>query len=351
MKKINFILAIFTLLTLFGGMGIVSANTAAKVASGASNSVITIERKVTGATSPVTCNFTYSVAETSKPSGATVSGAPTGTKTVSMSSQALSSGTATQSTTISFVNATFSKPGDYVYTITETNTCDTTTYPKDTAHSYTVKVSVRNHTATDFTTAMDATILLYSGTGTNTSKITTGKAAFTQAAAYRTITVKKTVEGTMADTTTAFPVTVTIKGGNAGDVYSISGGTSPTGCTVASGATSCSVTVSLKHNETATITGIKNGQTYSIAETANTTTNNYQTFINGSTTNSKTTSSDLTVAATNTNTIVNKWNQDTLTGVVTRFLPYVVLVAIVLALIVFIIVRAVKSKGYDKIEE
>lgn len=347
MKKVKFLLAMVAAVALFGGMGAVKANTAATIASGATNSSITIERKVTGATGPVTNTFTYTITETSKPTGATTTGVPTGTKTIAMTAQALSSGTATKTVDLSFVNATFSKPGDYVYTITETASSDSTTYPRDTANSYTVKVSVRNHTASDFTTAMDATILLYSGTGSSITKITTGKAAFTSAASYKSITVTKTVEGTMADTDASFPITVTIKGGIAGDVYSITGGTSATGCTVASSATSCSVTVSLKHNQMATITGIRNGQTYSIAETANTTTNNYQTFINGSTTNSKSTSSDLTVGASNSNTIVNKWNQDPLTGFATRILPYILIVLIAVGAITYVAIKNSKNKKTD----
>ena len=108
MKKIKIILAIFTMIALVGSAGSVKANTAATIASGATNSSITIERKVTGATSPVTCTFKYTVATVTEPG--TVGGTTTfkGEKSIAMSAQALSSGTATKTTSISLVGATFS---------------------------------------------------------------------------------------------------------------------------------------------------------------------------------------------------------------------------------------------------
>lgn len=350
MKKIKLMLTMILSLALFGGMGSVKANTQATIANGATNSTITIQRSVTGASSPVTNTFTYTVtADSGNP--ATATGVPTGTHTIVMSAQALSGTTATKTTSISFAGAKFPKPGDYVYTITETNTSDANTYPRDTSNSYTVKVSVRNHTATDFSTAMDATILLFNGTGTSaTKKSDNSTVTFTKAAAYKTITLAKTVEGTMAETDAEFPFTITIKGGLAGDKYTISGGVSPTGCTVASSATSCNLTVSLKHGQTATISGVRLGQTYTFSETGNTTTNKYQTFINGSTTNSKSLASDLTVAATNANTVKNVYNQAVLTGIVTRYLPYVLVVAIAIAGIVFVVIRNSKKAKEEDIE-
>lgn len=350
MKKLYYLFIMLLFVVMFYGVEGVKANTSATIASGATNSVVTISRSVTGATSPVTSTFTYTITKVSGP-GTVGSFPPSASPQIVMSSQALSGTTATKTTTVSLVGATFSKPGDYIFTVVEASSSNSTTYPKDTSNSYTIKVQVRNHAENDFASPMDATIQLFSGTGSSATKLADNASlAFTSAASYKTITLTKTIEGTMADTDDSFPFTITIKGGSVGDVYSISGGTSATGCTVPSGSTSCDLAVSLKHGQTATITGVRDGQTYTFSETANSTTNKYQTFINGSTTNDKSLASDRTVGSSNSNTVVNKWNQAVVTGLMIRFLPYVLVISAAIAGIAFIAIRNSRRAREESIE-
>ena len=344
MKKLKLFLAILSVFALFGGVGVVKANTAVTIASGDTNSSITLSRAVTSAKQKVTNTFTYTItADSSNPAGVTglpAAGATT-TKTIAMSAQALSGTTATKTTTLSLVGVIFTKPGDYIYTVTETGTTDSTTYPLDTTNKYTFKVSVRNTSASNF--QLTATILLYTGTGSSATKKTDNTTfAFTKAATYRTISITKNVQGIMADTDDYFAIKVTING-NSGETYTVTGQSksgAPTSIT-----SGTATTLYLKHGETAQIAGVINGKTYSFEELADATSNKYEaTYINGSTTNSKL-SGTKTVGATNTNTIVNEDSSPgVLTGLAIKFLPFVLIVAAALAAIIVLLVKNSKNK-------
>ena len=244
---------------------------------------------------------------------------------------------------ISLTGATFANNGDYIYTVEETGSTDNTTYPKDTTNKYTIKIFVRNASATDFSSKV-VTVQLYSGVGASATKLADNASfTFTSAAVTRTITINNTVQGNMADTDKYFDMAVTISG-NPGDSFAITGqtGSGDSSCTVASGATSCTANISLKHNETATISGVKTGTTYSFSEVVP---DGYQGSINGATATTGTINSgNKTVGVTNTNTIVNSSDSQVPTGMILKVLPYVIIVALAVAAIVFVVVKNNKKK-------
>lgn len=346
MKKIKLVLIVVTVTICFFGIGSVKA-ASGSITSSTTNHAVTLSRTVTGVTNKVNVTFTYTISpDSSNPSGA--SGAPT-SKTISFSNVTPTSGSATQTTTLDFAGMTFSKNGDYVYTVKETASNNATVYPVDSTNTYTVKFAVRNASATNFNTVV--TILLYTGTGASATKKSDNTTfTFTKPAATKTITIKKTVEGNMADSNEYFAINLTVNGGS-GDSYSITGQSksgAATSITMNTASTPTGTqTIYLKHNETATISGVPVGATYSFVETGAT---SYNTYINGSSTNDKSSGSK-TVGDTNTNTIKNTFNSDTLTGLANKVLPYVVMITLALAAIAFVVVFTVKHKKYETITD
>ena len=348
MKKIKVILTMILSIALFGGMANVYA-VSGSITTSTTNYQATLSRTITNCKQKVTNTFTYTVTPAATYSG--VSGMPT-SETVAFSGVSQSGGSCTATGTLSLSGASFSANGDYTYTITETASSDSTSFPVDSTNKYTVKISVRNKSATDFS-AKVVTINWYQGVGNDASKKDNTTLTFTSAAVYRSITLKNTLEGTMADSDLYFPITVTING-TAGDSYTISGQSksgAPTACTIASGATSCTATLQLKHNETATISGVRNNATYSFSESTAAPYSNYSTYYNGSTTNSKTSGNLTASAATNSNTVKNTYSASALTGIVTRYLPYVLVTVIAIVGIVFIALRNSRKDKEESIEE
>ena len=341
MKNIKLMLTMILSLALFGGMGSVNAATGS-ITTSTDNHAATISRTITGTSNKVTNTFTYTVtADSSNPTG--TSNIPN-SATVAFSNVTPQSGTATATGTLDFAGATFTKNGDYTYTITETSSTTPGLYPVDSTNTYTLKLSVRNATATDFTNPKVVTMYWYEGEATAASKLDPAQLDFTSAANVKTITIGKTVEGTMADPDEYFAVSITVNG-NDGESYSITG-THKSGdpTSIPSGT---ATTVNLKHGDTITISGVPDGKTYSFTETGGA---SYQTYINGSTTNSKSSGSK-TVGTSNSNTIKNVWNQPVITGVMTRILPYILIAAIGAAITVFVIARRMNNEKSEIIEE
>lgn len=340
MKKLKLFLMALIVGLSFGNVDIANAATGS-ISSTTTNHAITLSREVTGVTNKVTNTFTYTVTAGSNPSGAT--DIPT-TKTIVFNGATPSSNKVTQSATLDFAGATFTTNGDYTYTIKETGSSDSTTYPVDSSNTYTVKISVRNASETDFTSDKKVTMILFKGEGGSATKLNNTTFNFTKEAVFRTITIAKTVEGTMADPDTYFAVAVTIAGSD-GNTYSVSGQTKSGASTTITQGTAG--TIYLKHGETVTISGVKNGSTYSFNETA---VSGYATYINGSTTNS-TSSGSKTVGATNSNTIKNVYNASAITGLFTRFTPYIIMSAAAIIGVTLIAVRQVRYRRLEALED
>ena len=355
MKKLRLFLALFTIAICFGMIGTVKA-VSGSVTSSTTNHAVTISRTITGAANNVTNNFDYAITPAEDYSG--VTGVPYD-PSVYFSNAAPTSGSVTRTATLDFTGMTFEKNGDYIYTITELYSMNGITYPVDSTNKYTVKFFVRNASATDFSSKV-VTIQLYTGQGSTATKRSGSTATtlpFTSAAVLRTITINKTVEGNMADADKYFDIDLTINGDatTAGDSYVITGQTASnptTSCTMPSeeptGDISCTATVKIKHNETITISGLKTGQTYSFSETVP---SGYQASINGGTAVQApgTAESGIkAVAATgNANTIVNSSSSNVPTGLIKKYLPYVILLIVVVAAIIGIVVVSVKNKKQD----
>ena len=340
MKNIKIMLTMILSLALFGEMGSVNAATGS-ITTSTANHAATISRTVTGTTNKVNNTFTYTVtADSNNPTG--TSNIPT-TATVAFSNVTPQSGTATATGTLDFAGATFTKNGDYTYTITETGSTTPGLYPIDSTNTYTAKVSLRNASATNFN-SKTITMFFYKGAASDASKLDPSKLDFTSAAIVKTISISKTVEGTMADPDEYFAVSITVNG-NTGESYSITGthkSGDPTSIT-----SGTATTVNLKHGDSITINGVPEGKTYSFIETGGA---NYQTFINGSTTNSKESGSK-TVGSSNSNTIKNVWNQAAITGIVTKSLPYILLAVVAAAVTVFAMARRMTNRRLELAEE
>jgi len=362
MRKFKLFLAMIMAVAAFGFMGPVYAS---HTQVGLTHSDdLTIRREVTNVSNPVTNTFGYTITQgdpvdassntpATNPAGG-VTGFPT-TASVVFNGTTPSSGTATETATVDLSGVTFTKVGNYTWTIAENSSTDATNYPLDSTNTYTVKVSVRYDANQD----MVATVVVAKG-ATKLSDVegNDSQILFTSAPAFTNITIKKTVSGNMGDQSEYFKVNVTING-NSGDTYSLSGldttGVTYNGAGVTNPTTipaGTATAVYLKHDQTVTIGAGSNGtsaneiplgKTYTFVEGAEGNAANYVTNINTSTTDSKD-SGTLTTAATNTNTIRNSYNSDTLTGVLLTVMPYIIIVAIAVAGIAYLVVKNRKNK-------
>ena len=356
MKKLKLFMAAMIAAITFAGMSGVSAAAQAIDGSAATGAhSFTITREVHNVTNPVTNTFTYTIAAESGPAGG-VTGAPT-TATVAFSAVSPSDGVATQTGTIDFANAHFTKNGDYVWTVTETASTDGTNYPVDASHTYKIKASVRNSQTTNLSPNQTKSLVFFRLDSNGAKLGDNDKMLFTSESQFEHITVSKEVTGAMGDVDQYFDVVVSVDG-TPGDSYTISGQTAsgaPSVCTVASGATSCSATIKIKHSETVTIGSnggvdqIPVGTHYTVSEAVPT---DYIGTVNGGTATpagSTATSGQKTVNTTsNANTIVNNYEGETVTGVFLRVLPYIVIVAMAIAGVIYLIVRNKKQKEAEE---
>lgn len=363
MKKFKLFLAMIMAVAAFGFMGPVYASHT-QVALTSDNN-LTIRRQVTNVTNPVTNTFGYTITQgayqaassntpATNPAGG-VTGFPT-TASVTFDAVAPQSGTASKTGTVDLSNVSFTKVGNYTWTIAENSSTDADNYPKDSTNTYTVKVSVRY----DNDQNMVATVVVADKNGQKVTPVSgdNSNILFTSAPEFTKITIAKTVSGNMGDQQEYFKVNVTING-TSGDTYNLSGldasGVTYNGASVTNPTTipaGTATAVYLKHGQTVTIGAgsdgtsaneIPLGLTYTFVEGAEGNAANYVTNINGSTSDSKD-AGNLTTAATNTNTIANSYASDTLTGVLLTIMPYIIIVAIAVAGIAYLVVKNRKNK-------
>lgn len=348
MKKLKLFMAAMVAAITFVGMGGVSAAAQSVAGSTATPHEFTITREINNVTNKVTNTFGYTItADASNP--ATVENAPTTASVAFSNVTPDGSNKATAEGTVDFSSAVFTKNGDYVWTITETSTGDDANYPVDSTHTYKIKASVRNATegGSPLSTDEGKKVTFFRLKSDGTKMNNTDPMLYTSEAQFKHIEIKKEVTGAMADVDQYFTVAVTVAG-NPGDEYTISGQTAsgaPTTCTVATGATSCTANIQLKHNETAII-GAANGvdqiplgAAYSYSES----TPREYTATNGS---AESTISD--TQSSNNHKIVNNYEGATVTGVFLRILPYIVIVAIAVAGVIYLVVRNKKQKEVEE---
>lgn len=306
------------------------------------NNPVTLKRTVGGVSNPVTNTFTYTITEGSKPDGATVSGAPTSATIVFNGTEAVSSNSVQDTTTLDFSAVEFSKAGDYTWTVAETGSTDTTNYPIDTSHNnYTIQASVRY--PVDGSNVPDNTQYIVTMTIKDKDGNKPTEASWVSGAARTYIEVAATTTGNLGDKSECFAYTINIPTGNgvvAGDNFKINSNSTCAETSAASVAAGTPATVYLKHGESLTV-GVDNGTNqlpvgakYTITKTN--AGDDYTEKFDGSnaSTVTKTTvavpASGDTAAqeAFNTNNhtdIENNWQANPLTGIVTNFWFYLIL--------------------------
>ena len=352
MKKLSFAAGVaaiaLSFATIFPAAG-VFANT---IASGdLTGNPITIKRSVSGISNAVTNTFTYTVTQSSVPSGATVTGAPT-SATIAFNNVLPTGGTAEQTTTLDFSTANYSKVGDYEFTIAETASSNVANYPVDTAdNDYTAIVQVRYYvdptTNVPDNTRYTASIILNNNSGAKVNEAT-----WVSGATYTFIEATAKTTGYMADLNDCFAYTIDILTGNgvtSGDEFTID--TAST-CTGSDGSVRAGTpaTVYLRHGDVVTVgrtratNQIPVGARYTWTKAADSTTG-YTHKIDGI---EQTSVTKTAVAVTNTNCnddsdgtscwdegnhtdFENTKGTDPLTGVVTNFWFYLILLLIGIA--------------------
>jgi len=356
MKKFKLFMTALIAMVTVAGMSSISAAAGTIQGDTATPHEFTIEKTINNAANVVTGKtFTYTVtAAATNPSGG-VTGAPE-TATVTFTNVAPQGGTAVATTTLDFGNAVFSKNGDYKFTVEETASNDPTNYPVDGSHKYTIIASVRNANSTNLSQNEGKQVHFFAYNGVTTQDSTTKIAEdassheielpFDVNPAYKHIEISKTVSGAMADVDKDWTFSVTV--GAAGDgTYAVTGSTNNVTSITAGTATD----ITVKHGGTIVI-GVSNNTdqipvatTYSFSETTD---SDYTTTINSTAGSSKTNQSVSATQSENEWAVVNTFEGSTVTGVFLKILPYIVIVAIAVAGVIYLIVRNKKQKEAEE---
>ena len=295
---------------------------------------ITLRRTISGVSNPVTNTFTYTITESSTPSGGSTTNAPTAAS-IAFNNATPNNHEVSASTTVSFASTNYSKVGDYVYTLTESASSDDINYPVDAANNdYKITVQVRYFT--DGINVPDnnrytARIIIENNANTKVGEATWGSSAartYIQASAITT--------GNMAELDKCFAYAIDILPTGAvaqGDTFTI---ISNTGCTGGDATVSAGTpaVVYLKHGESATI-GIADRANYQLPVGANytwtktDTSDGYTTkmdeFERRTITKIAVVTNAPTFEANNTTKIENNKQSDPLTGIVTNYWFYLML--------------------------
>lgn len=214
--------------------------------------VLTVTRKVSGVTNPVTNIYNYTLTADSGNPAATTGVLPTPNK-ASFNAVAPVSGVASETMDLSFTSTNFPTVGDYYFTLAEVSSSNEATYPRTNA-TYKVIVSVRyatdaNNVPTGDLVATVASQIQNSSDTKQAPEIETGT--------NRThIEADQTVKGNSADVNKCFTYSINIPAqgslASAGDTYTVSSSTTCAGkpAVVTVGGTN---KISLKHGDTVTI--------------------------------------------------------------------------------------------------
>lgn len=306
---------------------------------------VTLKRTVSGVSNPVTNTFTYTITETSKPTGATSPSVPSSATIVFDGSETITNKSVEETTTIDLSALNYDKAGDYTWTIAETDSTDRTNYPIDSdSNNYTLQISVRyTMNGNTPTTAYTAYVTLKSKANNKVEP----NATWGSTAARTYISATASTTGNMADVNECFAYTVNIPVGNgvvAGDRFTISSNSACAQTSATSVAAGTPATVYLKNGETVKVGDndgsyeLPVGASYTIAKTN--ATDDYIEKFDGTEASSKTKTTvavnDSTFNANNTTAIENNKEKDPLTGIVTNYWFYLVLLIIgAFGLIVF----------------
>lgn len=353
MKKFKTIMMAIVAAFTVAGMSSVSAEGQVISGSAADTHTFTIEKTINNAKTKVNGKtFTYTITPDEGNRAGAVANAPT-SATVTFTNVTPVSNKAVAEATIDFSSTTFAKNGEYKFLVTETAVSDTANYVLDTTNKYTIMAVVRNATPDGDNGKLGANqaktiqFFLYDGDSvTNeTAKSQKNKLEFSVTPQYKHIEITKEVTGNMADVDQDF--TFTVKVGSTGDgTYTVSG--SNNGVTELTAGQD--TTLTMNHGGKIIIGNgsyeeIPVSTTYSFSEAAVT---GYTTTIDN---DEKSASGNLTVSATataNNHAVVNDYEGATVTGAFLRVLPYVVIVAIAVAGVVYLVIRNKKQKEVEE---
>ena len=303
-------------------------------------SKVVIERTVENVSNPITNTFTYTFCSVGTGAGCTIDNT-----IVFNGSEAVSDNKVVKTKDLTFDGFTYTKPGDYTYTLTETATSNDA-YPKDDVNNYTIVVSVRNEVdANNIPTGnFTASLVLKDKDGEKVT--TTGsnppKAEFVNGindSNFGHLVVSKTVKGTSADVNEYFPITVTFGDSNTYSITGVDQSVVYNGSTIANPTetTNGTATIYLKNGQSATIGRSGSGSsafdtipvntTYSVSENKGTYTATYKVN-NGSEVTGDSFSNASVASGSNLVAFTNTKNSSPVTGVIVNVVPYILLVVV-----------------------
>lgn len=356
MKKLTILFtAIIIAMAMLVGQTKISVAASATIESTDPVHSLEITRSIKDVATPVTNTFTYTITpDDSNPEGG-ASNVPTSVTMEFNSVTPDSNNYATETATIDFSGATFTKIGDYKFLVEETGSTDTTTYPVSTDKYY-IYVQVRNEVDENDIPTGNIVATLVSQANLTTDLDTKTDIVFPAESNFTNLTLSKTVTGNMANLDEYFKFKLEING-TSGDEYVILGQDD----TVTYGDTQITTDstynvgednyVYLKNGQTITIgttegglNQIKVGTTYKIIEQDAT---DYETYIDESDVNNKESAEKTASAAEeeNATTYENHKEQESITGVFISIAPFVI--AILIAVIGIMAIKKSSSKDEE----
>ena len=359
LKKVSFLLIFVLSFVFLYGIGISSVKADESV-----DTTTKIKRTIESAPPKVTNTFSYKITPDSN-NPAAVTGLAS-TFDIAFNGITSTDGNCAAEKNINFNSVNYTKPGDYTFNIEEINSSDSISYPLST-DKWKVVLSVRYKMENGVPTR-DLITKSFIVEDSSDNKKDDATAIFNGEANFSYIRIYNDTQGNMADLNKYFKVKVDIKG-TAGDTYAIVGQDSTikyNGETITTSNTytvgSTDQFVFLKDNQDITIgkkaiggsgevtaqeDGVQNeikvGTKYSVQEMGS---EAYKTYINNSTEPNKkspefTLGSDVGVVR-----ILNVYNAETLTGIILKYLPYLLIVVVAIAMIVIIKVTG-RKKEFD----
>ena len=324
------------------------------------DTTIRVARSISNAPSKVTNTYTYKITPSESNPG--IATGLIDQFTIAFNNETCEGASCKKETTINFNNLTYSKIGDYTFKVKEIASSDNTSFPI-TNDEWTVIISVRNKTNQGVPTG-EKIVKSYAVEDPDGNKSDTG-INFVGVAKFSNIVITNTLEGNMADFSKYFKIRVKIEG-NPGDTYTITGQdstvvydgetiTAPTTYTVGSEPQY----IYLKHEQKATIGSktvdgsfsgmtkdnrtvneIKIGSTYQATELD---AEAYETHINGSANPTKVSDTYTLTESTGRIDFLNIYNADIITGFMSKYFGYVLMV--IVAIVMLLIIKLTDKKG------
>ena len=359
LKKVSFLLVFVLSFVFICGISISSVKAADDESVDAT---VKIKRNIESAPPRVTNTFSYKITPASN-NPAVVTGL-TNTFDIAFNNISAPEGNCSLEKSINFNSVNYTKPGDYTFNIEEVNTTDSTSYPIST-DKWEVILSIRYKKDENGVPTRDLITKAFIVKDSSGNKKEDVTAVFNGEAIFSYIRIYNDTEGNMADLNKYFKIKVDIEG-KPGDVYTVSGlekTVKYNGETVTNADTyvvgnephyiymkdNQSVTIGKKDigssgevraQESGVQKEIRIGTKYQIQELGS---EAYKTYINDSTEPNKlsqkfTLGNDVGIIK-----ILNVYNAELLTGVFLKYLPYILIIVVAIAMLIIIKVTGRKK--------